>query len=87
MSGQNFADHGAEIGGQGEVAAFIKLLLSEPGPLPTDAAALDVPTHEEHAVSVAMIGAAAAGQSAIENSTSRGEAWLFTLSTARSTRR
>src|SRR5207302_10543292 len=55
-----FADYLAEVGGQGEVAAFIELRLIEAGPAAVDFASLDRAAQDEPHVSVAVVGAAIA---------------------------
>jgi len=60
MLGQNFANDGAEVCGQHKVAPFVELLVGQARPFAIDVAALHVATHHEHAIRVAVIGAAVA---------------------------
>jgi len=57
MPRDGFADHAAEVGGEREVAAFVKLRLVEAGPLSVDFAALDRASHDKHDIGVAVVGA------------------------------
>src|SRR5712692_114982 len=58
--GQDFADHRAKVRCQREVAAFIELVIVQPGPFAINLPAFHVAAHEEHAIRVAVIGAAIA---------------------------
>ena len=60
MPRYGFADYLAEVGGQGEVAAFIELRLIEARPAAVDFASLDWAAQDEHHVGVAVVGAAIA---------------------------
>ncbi len=58
--GKNLADYGAEVRGEREVAAVVELMVVQPGPSAVDLPALHVAAHEQHAIRVAVIGAAIA---------------------------
>src|SRR6266550_2226484 len=58
--GENLADYRAEVRGEREVAAVVELMVVQPGPFAVDLPALHVTAHEQHAIRVAMIGAAIA---------------------------
>ena len=58
--GDNFAEDLAEVGGDGEVAAFVELLVVQAGPAAVDFAAFDLAAEDEHGVGVAVVGAAGA---------------------------
>src|SRR5581483_7928734 len=60
MAGHKLTENVAEVGGEGEVAAFVKLLGGEAGPLAIDPAAANLAAHGEHYVGMAVIGAAVA---------------------------
>ena len=60
MAREHFAAHGAKVGGEGEIAAFVKRFRREPGPAAVDFAAAHAPAHGEHDVGMTMIGAAIA---------------------------
>ena len=60
MFGEDFAQDGAVIRGDGQIAAFVKLACAEARPFCVDLAAFHRPAYHEHAVRVAVIGAAVA---------------------------
>src|SRR5215469_16875893 len=60
MPGDGFADYAAEVGGEREIASFVKLRLIEAGPLAVDFPALHGASHDEHHVGVAVVSAAIA---------------------------
>src|SRR3954462_4620061 len=55
-----FAEHGTEVGGDFEIAAFIKVSRVEAGPASVDFAAFHGAAEDEHYISVSVICAAAA---------------------------
>ncbi len=57
---QDFADHRAEVRGEREVASFVELMIVQAGPFAVNLAALYIAAHEEHAIGVAVVGAAIA---------------------------
>ena len=58
--GHNFAEDAAVIGGDGEVAALVKLAIAQSRPARVNFPAFNVAAHHEHAIGVAVIGAAIA---------------------------
>src|SRR6266849_5772649 len=58
--GQDFADHRAKVRCQREVASFVELMIVQAGPFAVNLAALYIAAHEEHAIGVAVVGAAIA---------------------------
>lgn len=60
MFGENLADGRAEIRGEGEIAAFIQLVVFEAGPAAIDAATFDA-AHGKHGIRVALARAAIPG--------------------------
>lgn len=60
MAGDELAENGAEVGGDGEVAALVKLVGAKPGPLAVDAAPCNAAAEGEHHVGMAMVGTAVA---------------------------
>src|SRR4029077_9254788 len=56
----DLAEDAAKVGGDGEVAPLIKLAVVQTRPFRIDLATLDVATHHEHAVGVAVVGATVA---------------------------
>src|ERR1700685_2262739 len=60
MADEDFAEDGAEVGGESEVAAVVELGIGEAGPASVNAATANVAAHDEHAVGVAVVGAAVA---------------------------
>src|SRR5712692_9229345 len=52
---ENFAEHGAEIRREREVAAFVELVIVQAGPLAVNLAALHAAAHDEHAIRVAVV--------------------------------
>src|SRR5258708_38329875 len=58
MTTDGFAEHLAEIGGYGEVAAFVEMFGLQPGPASVDFAAFDRASENEHDIGVAVAGAA-----------------------------
>src|SRR6267142_151645 len=57
MAHGHLGEEAPEVGGHGQVPAFIELLAPEAGPAPVDAAALDRPAQGQHGGAVAVIGA------------------------------
>ena len=60
MFGKNFAEHAAKIRGEGEVAAFVELMIVQAGPFTVNFSAAHVSAHHEHAIGVAVVRAAVA---------------------------
>src|ERR1700722_12193348 len=58
MAADKFSEDRAEIGGEREVAAFVQLARTEARPFAINFSALYRAAHHEHAVGVAVIGAA-----------------------------
>src|SRR6266478_5901066 len=55
-----FTQHATEVGGQGQVAPLVELLLGKPWPVSEYFAAANVAAHDEHDVGMPVIGAAVA---------------------------
>src|SRR5689334_22539901 len=55
-----FTEHGAEVGGQREIASFIELRLFQPGPASIDFSAFNRTADNKHHIRVTVIGAAIA---------------------------
>ena len=56
MAAEQFGQNAAEVGGDGEVAAFEQLLLFKTGPLAIDLAALHGAAEHHHHTAVAVVG-------------------------------
>src|SRR5438876_6007225 len=56
--GQNFAENGTKVRREREVAVFVELMIVQAGPFAVDRASFHVAAHHEHAIGVAVIGAA-----------------------------
>src|SRR5204863_2941987 len=60
MTRNDFTEHVAEVGGDGEIAALVALVDREPGPASIHAAAVHRTADEHHRVPVPVIGPAIA---------------------------
>src|ERR1700682_3963646 len=60
VSVDGFAEHLAKFGGNGQVAAFVEMLLLQSGPAAVHFAALDRAAQNKHDVGMTMVGAAVA---------------------------
>src|SRR5471030_1557447 len=58
MARHQFAQYIAEVGSERQVAAFVELLFFQARPLAINLSAFDAAAHHEHAVGVAVVGAA-----------------------------
>src|SRR6478736_5067926 len=58
VADDGFSDDLAEVGGESQVATFVKLRLTEAGPAAINLAALQSASQDEHYVGVAVVGTA-----------------------------